>query len=332
VLSGTDQNSNYVGEPEVWSNGSWRSMNTAESYKILPYYPRAFAAPNGKLFYAGERDTTMYYDPAGFGTWTYVAARQVASRDYGSAVMYQPGKIVYIGGGAPTATAEIIDLNQGSPSWRFTNPMKSPRRQMNATLLADGKVLATGGSYGSAFSDETKPVLTAELWDPDTETWTTMAAEQVVRVYHSTAVLLPDGRVLEAGGGAGGITPDNPAGNTDQLSAEIFSPPYLFTPAGDPATRPTITSLPATGTWGQSVAVGTPDAASISKVTFLRLGSVTHAFNQGQRFLSLAFSQTSGGLQVTLPASPNVAPAGPYMMFILNGNGVPSVAKIIQLQ
>jgi hypothetical protein len=152
-----------------------------------------------------------------------------------------------------------------------------------------------------------------------------MAAEQVTRVYHSTAVLLPDARVLEAGGGAGG-------GNTDQLSAEIFSPPYLFTPAGDPAPRPAITSAPATGTWGQTVAVSTPDAASISKVTFVRLGAVTHGFNQGQRFLSLSFSQSGGDLQVTLPSSPNVAPAGPYMMFILNGSGVPSVAKIIQLQ
>jgi hypothetical protein len=203
--------------------------------------------------------------------------------------------------------------------------MSTPRRQMNATLLADGKVLATGGTAAPGFSDVTGAVFAAEEWDPATEQWTTMASEQRVRVYHSTAVLLPDGRVLEAGSGAGG-------GVADELSGEIFSPPYLFTPDGNPAPRPTITSLPSNGTWGQTVTVGTPDAASISKVTFLRLGSVTHAFNAGQRFLSLSFSQGPGGLQVTLPPSVGAAPAGPYMMFILNGAGVPSVAKIMILQ
>ncbi len=325
VLTGTDENDLYVGTPEIWSNGSWRTATAGESYKILPYYPRAFAAPNGQLFYAGEKQQTAYYDPAGLGKWTAVADRQVASRDYGSAVMYQPGKIIYIGGGAPTATAEMIDLNQGSPSWRYTSPMSTPRRQMNATLLADGKVLATGGTAAPGFSDVTGAVFAAEEWDPATEQWTTMASEQRVRVYHSTAVLLPDGRVLEAGSGAGGGVPD-------ELSGEIFSPPYLFTADGSPAPRPTITSLPSNGTWGQAVTVGTPDAASISKVTFLRLGSVTHAFNAGQRFLSLSFSQGAGGLQVTLPSSVGAAPAGPYMMFILNGAGVPSVAKIMILQ
>jgi hypothetical protein len=323
VMAGTDQNANNVGTPERWSGGSWHQLTGA--YQLIPYYPRAFLAPNGQIFYAGESDTSQYLDPSGSGSWHFVARRLVASRDYGSAVMYQPGKIIYIGGGAPTATAEIIDLNQGSPSWRYTSPMKSARRQMNATILADGKVLATGGSYGSGFSDETKPVLTAELWNPDGETWTTMAAEQVVRVYHSTAVLLPDARVLEAGGGAGG-------GNTDQTTAEIFTPPYLYASDGTLAPRPVLSNVPATAAHSQQITVGVQSALAIGKVTLIRLSSVTHAFNIGQRILFPTFTTGTGTVTLTLPSSPTLAPAGPYMLFVLNTNGVPSKAAIITLQ
>jgi hypothetical protein len=323
IMSGTDENGNSVGTPEIWSAGSWQQLTGG--YRIIPYFPRNFLAPNGKIFYAGEADTSQYFDPSGTGSWQFVAARQVASRDYGSAVMYQPGKIIYIGGGAPTATAEIIDLNQASPSWRYTNPMHTPRRQMNATILADGKILATGGSYGSGFSDETKPVLTAEMWNPDNETWTTLAAEQVTRVYHSTAILLPDARVLEAGGGAG-------SGNTDQTSAEIFSPPYLYASDGTLAPRPVLSGAPATVAHGQQITVNVSSALAIAKVTLIRLGSVTHAFNVGQRIAFPTFTTGTGTVTLTIPSSPTAVPSGPYMLFVLDSNGVPSKAAIVMVQ
>ena len=129
----------------------------------------------------------------------------------------------------------MIDLNPvAAPSWRRVDSMAVPRRQMNATLLADGTVLATGGSNAAGFN--TKPtddrVLAAERWDPATERWTALARQTHYRLYHSTALLLPDARVLSVGSGQPAAT-----GLTDDYTGEVFSPPYLFKLDGSPAVR-----------------------------------------------------------------------------------------------
>jgi hypothetical protein len=320
VLGGRDQLSQYAQTPEIWTGGEWRRLTNAQ--RNMPYYPRMFVAPNGKTFFAGEPVGSRYFDPSGEGTWGPTILRKFTGiRDYGSAVMYEPGKIIYIGGGQPpTNTAEIIDLNQASPSWRMTAPMAFARRHMNATLLPDGQIFVPGGTSANGFNNASGAVHTAEMWNPATERWTTLAANVVDRMYHSTSLLLPDGRVLFAGSGEG-------AGGVDQKTYEIYSPPYLFKDA-----RPTITSAPASLSYGQSFQVETPDAASIQKVSFIRLGSVTHAFDLSQRFLSLSFSTAGGDLSVTAPASGNLAPPGYYLLTILNGSGVPSISKIVRIQ
>jgi Domain of unknown function (DUF1929) len=143
----------------------------------------------------------------------------------------------------------------------------------------------------------------------------------LLRGYHSTSLLLPDGRVLHSGGGDGANTPDN-------QNYELYSPPYLFKGA-----RPTITgATPEVVAHGQTVFVETSAGAGISKVSMIRFGSVTHAFNQAQRLVPLSYTQEAGGLSVTMPASPAAAPPGPYMLFLVNGNGVPSVGRIMRLQ
>ncbi len=141
-----------------------------------------------------------------------------------------------------------------------------------------------------------------------------LASATRYRGYHSIALLLPDGRVLSSGG-------DN------EPNAEVFSPPYLFKGA-----RPVVTSSPSSITYGESFFVDTPDATSIAAVTLVRLSAVTHAVNMNQRFLRLAFSQApGGGLTVTAPSVPEIAPPGHYMLFVLNAAGVPSIAPIIRL-
>jgi hypothetical protein len=302
--------------PQVFqvATGTWRNLTNAQLAQDL--YPTMLLAPNGRVFNAGPTTTTRYLDTSGTGAWSFVANRVGGYRDYGSAVMYAPGKVLTMGGGLnpPQRTAEVIDLNQAAPSWRAVGSMQFARRQINATLLPDGTVLVTGGTSSPGFNDPTGAVHAAELWNPATETWTTLASSSgIPRVYHSTALLLPDGQVLSTGGNG---YPDT----------EIFSPPYLFKGA-----RPTISSAPPSVGYGQSFFVGTPDAASISKVTMLRLSSVTHAFNMSQYINPLNFSQATGGLSVTAPPNANVAPPGPYLLFILNGNGVPSVARIAQV-
>ena len=318
TIAGTDEGGANVTIPEVWNGGSWRQLTTASL--SLPYYPRSFVAPDGRVFYAGEDQQSRYLDVTGTGTWTNGPLRKFGTRDYGSAVMYEPGKILYVGGGPPTNTAEIIDLNQPSPAWAFTGSMAFARRQMNATVLPTGQVLVTGGTSGSGFNNPVGAVHAAEIWDPATGVWTTLASNAVTRIYHSTTLLLPDGRVLHTGSGDAG-------GAVDELNYEIYSPPYLFKGA-----RPSITgATPVDVGYGQSFFIETPDGASITKVTFIRLGSVTHAFDAGTRLVPLSFSQASGGLTVTFPVSGTTAPPGPYMLFLVNGSGVPSVSRIMRL-
>jgi hypothetical protein len=306
--------------PQVWqvSSGTWRDLTTAQL--ALPLYPEMYLAPNGTLFYAGPDRPSRYLNTDGTGSWTIGPATQFGSRGYGPSVMYNNGQIMIVGGGPPTATAEIINLNDPVPAWSYTGSMANARRHANATLLPDGTVLVTGGTSGAAFDDNTHPVFPAELWNPATGTWSTMASLSIYRGYHSVALLLPDGRVLSAGGQCSVSPGCNPN------SAEIFSPPYLF--AGS---RPTITSAPANISGGQTFFVATPDAANITKVSWIRLGAVTHSFNQEQRISFLSFSQTTGGLNVTAPPSANLAPPGFYMLFLVNGSGVPSVASNIQV-
>jgi galactose oxidase len=318
TIAGRDQSGQEAAIPEVWSGSGWRALSSAS--RVLPYYPRTFLAPNGKVFYAGEHQASLYLSTSAPGGWTSVATRRISNRSYGSAVMYQPGKVLYVGGGRTTKTAEIIDLNQAAPLWRMTNPMVYPRRQLNATILPTGEVLVTGGSSGTGFSDENRAVHAAELWNPVTGTWTTLASNSVPRVYHSTALLLKDGRVLLTGSGDGG-------GAINHYDAEIFSPPYLFR-----GTRPSISSAPSAVGYGQTFFVGTPTPSAIRRVTWVRLGSVTHAFDSNQRFNEVTFAQTTGGLNVTAPDRRNLAPPGHYMMFILNDQAVPSIARIVRIR
>src|SRR4051812_48407317 len=195
AFSGSDQTGAPVTVPEIGDGVTWRRLTTAPLSIPNPYYPAMFIAPNGKVFLAGFPATSRYLSVAGTGSWTTVATRKVADRTMGSAVMYAPGKILYVGGGdPPTNSAEVIDLdpNQGTPSWQLVSPMRFARRQTNATILADGSVLVTNGSSGPGFNDFTNPVFDAELWKPATKSWSLMARENAGRTYHSTTLLLPD--------------------------------------------------------------------------------------------------------------------------------------------
>jgi hypothetical protein len=241
--------------------------------------------------------------------------------------MYAPGKIIKSGlgrdpdlPGAPSvATTYVLDMNQPAPAWRQTSSMAFPRTEHNLTMLPDGTVLAVGGSRNSDVADTASAVHEAELWSPSTETWTVLAAMQTARMYHSTVVLLPDARVLVAGGGR-----DFP--EVDQPSSEIYSPPYLFK-----GPRPAITSAPAGIHYATAFSVATPDSARIASVSLIRTASVTHAFDQNQRFVPLTFQANSGSLTTQAPTNGNLAPPGYYMLFMVDTNGIPSVAAMVNL-
>ncbi|MGA7265939.1 MAG: galactose oxidase-like domain-containing protein, partial [Stellaceae bacterium] len=327
---------------EVWDGRQWRQL---VNFHNMPLFPRVHAAPNGRVFMSGPLAQTYMLDTNGPGNWIPLPGpggfRDSVQRDYAPSVMYDVGKIIFVGGGneqtthVPTAAAEIIDLTAANPAWRPTAPMHHPRRQHNATILPDGTVLVTGGTKGGGgknpgFNDLTKgePVHVAELWDPMTGQWTLLAAEEVDRCYHATAILLPDATVLSAGGGE--YRPDgSPAENPPQDShrdGQIFHPPYLFR-----GPRPDLTTAPQEVAYGQSFTVGTSRPEEIGLVNWIRLSSVTHSFNMDQRINFLAFRPATGGLTITAPEGPDVCPPGHYMLFLLSKAKVPSIAKILRI-
>ena len=212
-------------------------------------------------------------------------------------------------------------MTEAAPAWRDVAPMHYPRSFHTLTVLPDGKVLASGGGETSDGVDQSKGVLTPEIWDPITNEWTLTASHTRSRLYHSSALLLQDGRVLLAGGGAFGSA-------TNETNAEIYSPPYLFK-----GPRPTITDAPATTRIGQTITVSSPDASRIQSVSFVRMGSVTHNFDMDQRFMNLTVRQCAapGTLSVDMPTSANTAPPGYYYVFLLDDKGVPSKGSILKL-
>ena len=321
--------------PEVWKDGVLSPIVHNQNGPPFDLYPRVHVASSSLVWTTGSLQQTFTLDVTSGGTWTAGAKRDNAQRDYAPSVLYDTDKAIYIGGGSPpTAAAELIDFSQSAPRWTPAAAMNFPRRQHNATILADGTVLVTGGTRSGGSGppenfnnlDPGQPVHIAELWDPATDRWTELAAETVDRCYHSTAVLLPDGRVLSAGGGEfhpiEGIQQQNDPADSHR-DAQVFSPPYLF--KGD---RPVITNAPDTTRLADTFHVETAEAADIANVTLIRLSSVTHSFNTGQRGAMLAFKVAGDGLDVT---SPKVCPPGHYLLFLVNRAGVPSVAKIIRV-
>ncbi len=346
TVAGRDTTSSVVLIPEVWENNHWVQLPGA-SLK-LPYYPRQFVAPNGKLFYAGERIKARYLDVDavtvnGRGRWSSLSGFNhlwLFNRDYGSAVMYDTGKILYAGGGgdlsssspdakasAPTPTVETIDLNVSGPHWSNTDPMHFPRRHLNATILPDGQVLVTGGTSAGGFNNLSGAVRAAEVWDPQTGHWSLLAGNTIDRAYHSVSLLLPDGTVLHGASGDASV-PGSTQLYPRQPNHEIFRPPYLFK-----GVRPTISGLSKTTvTYGETFTLSTAYAAQITQVRWIRLGSVTHAFDAGQRANTLAFSRGTGLVRVTTPSTSRRAPPGYYLLFVLNRNRVPSLGKIVQVR
>jgi hypothetical protein len=330
AISGNSTNaSTWADTPEVYdpTANTWTLLPKVSTSQIHEEeYPFSYLIPNGEVFTIGPSEDVSYELNVANETWTSVGGSSGITN--GSSVMYRPGKILY-SGGAPSvisttnASAEtsIIDLTAATPKWQKVAPMHNARIYHTLTMLANGEVLAIGGEPTSDQEIVTSGVLPTEIWNPETETWTAAAPIAAARNYHSTAMLMPDGRVLVAGGG-------HPNGLSDpgEFSAQIYSPPYLFN-----GSRPTITTSPAASTYNTAITVATPNAASISAVNLVSLGTDTHQIDMAQHFVPLSFTASAGALTVQTPASSALAPYGNYMLFIVNNKGVPSVSAPINL-
>jgi hypothetical protein len=330
AISGNSSDSTHWADtPEVYDpkTNTWTLLSGISTPQVHEdEYPFSYLLPSGKVFTIGPDEDNSFLLDANARTWTPVGGASGVHN--GSSVMYRPGKVLYSGGGVninaagPSfRTTAVIDLTAPTPTWQQTASMNSARVYHTLTMLADGTVLAVGGAPDTDQHIVTTGVLPTEIWNPATMTWTPGAPMAASRNYHSTALLLPDGRVYVAGGG-------HPFGQSDagQYSAQTYSPSYLFNGA-----RPTITSVPSTASYGSSISVQTPDAGSITAVNLVSLGADTHQMDMNQRFVPLNFTANGSSLSIQAPSAAELAPPGYYMLFILNDKGVPAVAPIIKL-
>lgn len=305
--------------PEVRQlDGDFRLLTTAPTNGYAVLFPRNFLAPDGRVF-GYDTAGRMYYVDAG-GTGSIVPAGQFPSANAGwtsGAAMYRPGRILQMGGNSNGAL--VIDINGPQPEVQATQSMSSKRMWVSATVLPDGQVLGTGGS--EVANQLVGVNNSAEIWNPATGSWHTGSAGEKARLYHSSALLLPDATVLVAGGGAPG-----PLSNTN---AEIYYPPYLFDTAGL-AERPQILSATDTASAGDSLAIEV-DSPDVERVTLVRAGSVTHSVNMDQRFLELPFSASGNLLQAALPSRASDLPPGFYLTFVIDAAGVPSEGRMLRI-
>ena len=313
--------------PEVrGSTGSFRLLSGADTTGLHFMYPRNFVMPDGRLFGYDSNGAMYFVDAAGTGSLTRAGnfAGQYGSAD-ASAAMFRPGRILQFGGNSNGAI--VIDVGSGNPVVTPTQSMRSQRRLATATLLADGTVLATGGS--PTWNSRTNAELAAEIWNPQSGQWTVGALAARARLYHSNALLLPDATVLVTGGGAlGGATP-KPA--DQELNAQIYYPPYLFTAAGQRAARPEISVAPNWLEIGKTFSITTAGSGTLARVALVKTGSATHNWNMEQRFMDLAFVANGNTLAVQAPARAGEATPGYYMLFVINTAGVPSNAHMVRV-
>lgn len=347
------------------ANDTWTYYEGAD--KLLPLYPRITVVPGGPL--AGH----LFYNTVGtlwgpFGehplqaewswqaeldldapAWTTDDPSIFGARQHAASVMliidptdgYTP-RFVTFGGTlqqsfAATPFTELSDLATDPPTNTLGPAMANPRWHLNGVLLPTGEVLAVGGGlYDNviAHGQQNVPVLEAEWFDPDTTTWRTLAPMTVPRMYHSTALLLPDGRVL-AGGHVPLPNPSVLARDTVnpqivETRLEIFEPPYLFR-----GPRPVVEQAPDEVAYGSTFTVTVDDASTIRDVILMHPGATTHAFDANQRGVRLAFTTAEDGtLTIEAPPTALVAPPGHHMLFVLGegeGGLVPAVAPFVHL-
>ncbi|KAL9126834.1 MAG: hypothetical protein Q9217_004185 [Psora testacea] len=296
-----------------------------------------FGWRGGSVFQAGPSRAMNWYGTTGDGSQTPAGDRAGDPDSMcGNAAMYDAvnGKILTAGGSPNyqdsegTSNAHIITI--GDPDTaaevQAIGNMAYARAFANSVILPDGTVFITGGQvYAQPFSDDTAQ-LTPELFNPATNTFTQLAPMAIPRTYHSTALLLPDATVINAGGGLCGDCA------TNHFDGQIFRPPYLYTGSGEEAPRPEISAVSVGSINVGGTFTATTTGAVDNGFSLVRMGSTTHTVNTDQRRIPLTPSGAAGTTYtLTIPDDAGVALPGYWMLFAIDGAGVPSVARTLQV-
>ncbi len=333
TLGGFNENRVRTRNNEIFDGTSWsKPAPPPAGFPLMPTYPALHLMQDGRLFYSGANVLGTGGTLPGIwdiGANTFQKVRNLANRgvrDEAMSVLLPPAqdqRVMILGGGrtngtkAPTASTAIVDLKEPEPKYFNGPPMEEAKIYPSAVILPDSTVLETGGASTSVKLGN-NPVFSTQIFDPKTDTWTKAADSTVPRVYHSSALLLPDGRVATFGG--------NPQGSFE-MRIEIYTPAYLEkdTP------RPRITSGPTEMTYGGGYSLGTTQSSALTSAVLVRPAAVTHSSDSNQRLIKLGLTTTANGISVSVPTQPNITPPGWYMLFVVDSNGVPSVAKWVHV-
>ena len=328
--------------PEIFERGrGWKDL---PSPGLLPWYCHLFLLGDGRVFYSGGQMSgnrgarPVIWDIA-TGHTTVVPGLPMADlRNQAASVILPPAqaqRVMIVGGGGrdihqhepdpstarlphvATRSCAIADLSDPTPRYSRTAPLHQARMHLNATILADRTVVATGGA--AVQEHRADAALNAEIYHPRVRTWTLAAKSRVPRLYHSTALLTQDGKIVTAG--------SNPMPQDDELRIEVFWPPYLFR---GPRPRCTLTAHRAG--YGGRLTATTDDPARLREVNLVRAGATTHAFNTEQRLLDVPFEVVGPErIALRMPTRRNLAPPGWYLVFLVDTDGVPSIGRWVRL-
>lgn len=302
------------------------STSVPQTWSFWGTYPHMYLLNDGRMFYSGGHTFgnglpgtgASLYNWQTAQIWDVPGLRQKDMRDQAGSVLLGPAqdqKVMIVGGGNTETNVpainlvDIIDLKQPNPTYVPGPDLPGPgKTYVNLLNLPDRTVLAANGAQHNR-SDN---VMTAAVYQPATNSWLSIGADPVGRNYHSSAILLPDGRVAVLG--------SNPMDNSFDLRISVYSPKYMFN-----GTRPTITAAPTAATRGQQITLQT--TGTIKAAQLMSPMSATHQTDSNARLVDLPMTTSGGTVSATIPSNPNLLPPGPYMLTVLDTNNLPSTAK-----
>ncbi len=320
-----------------YASGKWLANNqVAQTYSFWGLYPHMFLLQDGRMFYSGGHvfgnglpgTGASIYDPNAATIADITGLRQKDMRDQSASVLLPPAqdqKVLITGGGnintntPAISLTDIIDLKQATPTYEAAPDMPGMGKMyVNATTLPDRTVLTSNG--GQLNRDNNSNVLTASIYNPLTNSWATVPADPIGRNYHSSSVLLPDGRIAVLG--------SNPGDGTFEMRISVYQPSYMFRTA-----RPTIANVPAQTTYGQQFSFNVnAQGKTIKWAQLMRPMSVTHQMDSNMRLVDLPVVVQNGVATVSVTGNRNLLPPGPYMLTVTDSDGVPSTASWVMVK
>ncbi|MFK7738535.1 MAG: carbohydrate-binding domain-containing protein [Pirellulaceae bacterium] len=313
VLGGRGGGANV---PEVFNaTTGWRTLTDVE-VNVNYYYPKMHVTSDGSVVAFSARGGIYRISTEGTGSSERIGTVGVPHQPASPGIMYDIDQVAIIGSDAKIYTA---DLSAETVTFTAAADVIAYRRDAGMSMLPDGRVIITGG--GTQFNVLSSAIYPTEIWDPTTDEVEVVESIELARLYHSTHLLLPDGTIWAAGGGA--------PGPLKNLNGEFYAPDYLYRSDGTLADRPVITESPLNVDNDEDFLVSVSDSSRINRVTAVRSGALTHAVNNDNRFVELDFQIIDSDTLSITTLDANVMVPGTWMLFVIDENGVPSEAGML---